>query len=394
MRLFGWGRKKQDAQSAEPSPAKASASELESRVQDGAGQDAGKDAGKDAGQTEASPAEQTEARKDERPQSSGDQQEATAAPAKKTGDKPRASWAQRLRQGLAKSSSRLGAGLTGLFSGGRIDDDALEELEDQLIMGDLGVEPAAKIVAELRRQRFGQEASDQEFRQALASIIADMLEPVAYALDIKNQHRPHILLVTGVNGAGKTTTIGKLASQFQAQGAKVMLAAADTYRAAAVGQLQIWAERASVPIVTGAERADPAAVAYQAVERARAEGVDVLIVDTAGRLHNKADLMAELQKIVRVIKKLDDSAPHDTLLVLDATTGQNAINQVKTFKELIDVSGLIVTKLDGTARGGVVVGLADRFGLPIHAIGVGEAMEDLSPFDPQAFAKALVDLEE
>lgn len=383
MRLFGWGRKKQDVEAREA--ASSSSNAQLSDAQPGEAQ---------VSEAQASEAQASETKAPapavEKPASDTT---ANKEPEAKQADKPRASWAQRLRQGLAKSSSRLGAGLSGLFSGGRIDDDALEELEDQLIMGDLGVEPAAKIVAELRRQRFGQEASDQEFRQALAGIIADMLEPVAFALDIKSQHRPHILLVTGVNGAGKTTTIGKLASQFQTQGAKVMLAAADTYRAAAVGQLQVWAERAGVPIVTGAERADPAAVAYQAVERATAEDVDVLIVDTAGRLHNKADLMAELQKIVRVLKKLDDSAPHDTLLVLDATTGQNAINQVKTFKELIDVSGLIVTKLDGTARGGVVVGLADRFGLPIHAIGVGEAMEDLSPFDPQAFARALVDLD-
>jgi fused signal recognition particle receptor len=351
MRLFGWGRKKHEAieqaasnQQAPSQPADASSSSAEQ-------------------------------------------------PQTRTHEPARLSWAQRLRQGLAKSSSRLGAGLTGLFSGGRIDDAALEALEDQLIMGDLGVEPSAKIVAELRRQRFGQEASDQEFRQALADIIAGILEPVAFALDIKPERKPHVLLVSGVNGAGKTTTIGKLAHQFQAQGLSVMLAAADTYRAAAVSQLQVWAERAGVPIVTGAEGGDPAAVAYQAVERAKREGCDVLIIDTAGRLHNKADLMAELQKVVRVTKKLDDSAPHDTLLVLDATTGQNAINQVATFKELIDVTGLIVTKLDGTARGGVIVGLADRFGLPIHAVGVGEGLEDLAPFDPQGFAQALVGLD-
>lgn len=386
MRLFGWGRKKQNEQTANPAEQTGAPQQANAELDQATPETAAETVTKTATDGPAQPSPPA-------PSDLSPTDETNPTSQTSQTNQPRLSWTQRLRQGLAKSSSRLGAGLTSLFSGGRIDDDALEELEDQLIMGDLGVEPAAKIVAELRRQRFGQEASNTEFRQALAGIIAEMLEPVAFALDIKDQHKPHIVLVTGVNGAGKTTTIGKLASQFQAQGAKVMLAAADTYRAAAVGQLQVWAERAGVPIVTGAERADPAAVAYQAVERARAEACDVLIVDTAGRLHNKADLMAELQKIVRVIKKLDDSAPHDTLLVLDATTGQNAINQVKTFKELIDVSGLIVTKLDGTARGGVIVGLADRFGLPIHAVGVGEAMEDLSPFDPQAFATALVDLD-
>ncbi len=374
MRLFGWGRKKQD-------PAEQRNSEQQNTEQKDSEQQSTElqySAQPEVGQPEAA-----------QPGAAQPEPEQPAQP-----DAPaRLSWAQRLRQGLAKTSSRLGAGLSSLISNGRISDEALEELEDQLIMGDLGVEPSAKIAAELRRTHFGREASDQGFREALANIIAGILEPVAFALDIKPERKPHVLLVSGVNGAGKTTTIGKLAHQFQSQGLSVMLAAADTYRAAAVGQLQVWAERAGVPIVTGAEGGDPAAVAYQAVERARSEGCDVLIIDTAGRLHNKADLMAELQKVVRVVKKLDDTAPHDTLLVLDATTGQNAINQVATFKELIDVSGLIVTKLDGTARGGVIVGLADRFGLPIHAVGVGESLDDLAPFDPQGFARALVGLE-
>jgi fused signal recognition particle receptor len=230
-------------------------------------------------------------------------------------------------------------------------------------------------------------------RGVFADEIAKILAPVAQAFDPKEALKPHVVLVVGVNGSGKTTTIGKLANGYAQAGWKVMVAACDTFRAAAVSQLKVWGERAGVPVITGPERGDPAALAYQAFEQARADGADILFIDTAGRLHNKADLMAELQKIIRVVRKLDPAAPHDVLLVLDATTGQNAIAQVETFKSIVDVSGLIVTKLDGSARGGVLVAIAEKFGLPVVAIGVGEAIEDLQPFAPEAFARGLLALD-
>ncbi|PVH30584.1 signal recognition particle-docking protein FtsY [Pararhodobacter oceanensis] len=269
-----------------------------------------------------------------------------------------------------------------------LDDDMIEELEDLLVQADLGVETALKVTANIAATRFGRRVTTAEIKSALADEITRIMEPVARPLPIYAK-RPQVVLVVGVNGAGKTTTIGKLASQFRAAGKSVIIAAGDTFRAAAVEQLQVWGERAGVPVMTAPEGSDPASLAYDALTRAQAEGHDLLMIDTAGRLQNRADLMEELAKIVRVLRKKDETAPHNTLLVLDATTGQNALNQVEVFRQMSDVSGLVMTKLDGTARGGVLVALADRFGLPIHAIGVGEQIDDLSPFDPADFAAAL-----
>ena len=302
-------------------------------------------------------------------------------------------WLARLKAGLARSSGKLGDGISGIFTKRRLDDAALEELEELLISADLGVATAAKLAAGLARERFDKDVSPEEVRGALAADVTGILEPVAQPLAVDPAHRPHVVLVVGVNGSGKTTTIGKIAKTQSDQGYKVMLAAGDTFRAAAIDQLRIWGERTSCEVVARAPGADAAGLAYEALERARSEGVDLLLIDTAGRLHNKADLMAELQKIIRVLKKLDPEAPHDCLLVLDATTGQNAHAQVETFKQLVQVTGLIVTKLDGSARGGVLVALAERFGLPVHAIGVGESAEDLRPFAARDFARSLMGLD-
>jgi len=302
-------------------------------------------------------------------------------------------WLARLKAGLSRSSGKLGDGISGIFTKRRLDDAALEELEELLISADLGVATAAKLAGDLARERFDKDVSPEEVRGALAADVAAILEPVAQPLAVDPAHRPHVVLVVGVNGSGKTTTIGKIAKTQSDQGYKVMLAAGDTFRAAAIDQLLIWGERTSCEVVAKAPGADAAGLAYEALERARSEGVDLLLIDTAGRLHNKADLMAELQKIIRVLKKLDPEAPHDCLLVLDATTGQNAHAQVETFKQLVQVTGLIVTKLDGSARGGVLVALAERFGLPVHAIGVGESAEDLRPFAARDFARSLMGLE-
>ena len=269
-----------------------------------------------------------------------------------------------------------------------LDDQMLEQLEELLISADMGVDTALRVVANLAEGRMGQRMSVPEVKLALAAEITRIMEPVARPLPLYPQ-KPQVVLVVGVNGSGKTTTIGKLASQFRAAGKTVMIAAGDTFRAAAVEQLQVWGTRAGVPVMTAPEGSDPASLAFDAITRAQAEGVDLLMIDTAGRLQNRADLMEELSKIVRVIRKKDPTAPHNTLLVLDATTGQNAVGQVEIFRKLADVSGLVMTKLDGTAKGGVLVALADRFGLPIHAIGVGEQIDDLQPFDPEEFARAL-----
>ena len=301
-------------------------------------------------------------------------------------------WLARLRAGLSRTSSRLSDGISGIFSGRKLDDAALEDLEDLLITSDLGVETAAKLSAELARTRFDKEVSADEIRNALAAQVTTILEPVAKSLVADPAHRPHIILVTGVNGSGKTTTIGKLAKRLKEDGKSVMLAAGDTFRAAAIEQLKIWGERSGCPVVSTSQGADAASLAFEAIDRARAENMDVLIIDTAGRLQNRGDLMQQLQKVVRVITKQDETAPHDTLLVLDATTGQNAHSQVDTFQSMCNVTGLIVTKLDGSARGGVLVALAERFALPVHAIGVGEGEDDLRPFEAEAFAKSLVGL--
>jgi fused signal recognition particle receptor len=301
------------------------------------------------------------------------------------------SWLERLKSGLSRSSDRLVGGIHQALGGRKLDDHALGELEDSLIAADLGPAVAGRIVAELRSRRF-ETVDETAVRGVFAGEIAKILAPVAQTFDPKEGLKPQVVLVVGVNGSGKTTTIGKLANGYAHAGWKVMVAACDTFRAAAVSQLKVWGERAGVPVITGPERGDPAALAYQALEEARAQGVDLLFIDTAGRLHNKADLMAELQKIIRVVRKLDPAAPHDVLLVLDATTGQNAIAQVETFKSIVDVNGLIVTKLDGSARGGVLVAIAEKFGLPVVAIGVGEGIDDLQPFAPDEFARGLLAL--
>ncbi|AVO36946.1 signal recognition particle-docking protein FtsY [Pukyongiella litopenaei] len=273
-----------------------------------------------------------------------------------------------------------------------LDDDMLEQLEELLISADMGVDTALRVTANMAEGRFGRKLSSREIKKLLADEIARIMEPVARPLPLYPR-RPQVVLVVGVNGSGKTTTIGKLASQFKSAGKKVVIAAGDTFRAAAVEQLQVWGDRAGVPVLTAPEGSDPASLAYDAMTRAQEDGADLLMIDTAGRLQNRADLMEELAKIVRVIRKKDETAPHNTLLVLDATTGQNALSQVETFQRISDVSGLVMTKLDGTARGGVLVALADRFGLPIHAIGVGEQIDDLAPFDPEEFAAALTGLD-
>ncbi len=302
-------------------------------------------------------------------------------------------WLASLKAGLSRSSGKLGDGISGIFTKRKLDDAALEELEELLISADLGVATAAKLAANLARERFDKDVSPEEVRGALAADVTEILAPVAEPLTVDPAHRPHVVLVVGVNGSGKTTTIGKIAKNQHDQGLKVMLAAGDTFRAAAIDQLKIWGERTSCEVVAKTPGADAAGLSYEALERARADDVDLLLIDTAGRLHNKADLMAELEKIVRVLKKLDPEAPHDCLLVLDATTGQNAHAQVETFKKLVQVTGLIVTKLDGSARGGVLVALAERFGLPVHAIGVGESAGDLRPFAARDFARSLMGLE-
>jgi fused signal recognition particle receptor len=286
----------------------------------------------------------------------------------------------------------LGRGEERVVTRRALDDDMLESLEELLITADMGVETAMRVTANMAEGRMGKRLSSQEIKELLAHEIARIMEPVARPMPIYAK-RPQVVLVVGVNGSGKTTTIGKLASQFKAAGKSVVVAAGDTFRAAAVEQLQIWGERAGVPVLTAPEGSDPASLAFDAMTKAEADGADLLMIDTAGRLQNRADLMEELSKIVRVIRKKDPDAPHNTLLVLDATTGQNALSQVEIFQKLADVSGLVMTKLDGTARGGVLVALADKFGLPIHAIGVGEQIDDLAPFDPEEFAAALTGLD-
>jgi fused signal recognition particle receptor len=299
-------------------------------------------------------------------------------------------WFGRLRQGLSRSSTKLSEGITGIFTKRKLDQATLDELEELLIQADLGVGTAAKLVGAFGKTRFGQEIAPEEVKSALAGEIAKILEPVAQPLT--PTEKPSVVLVVGVNGSGKTTTIGKLAQLYREDGKKVMLAAGDTFRAAAVEQLQIWGERVGAPVIARGAGADPAGLAYEALEAARAEGIDILLIDTAGRLHTKSNLMEELRKVIRVLRKLDASAPHHCLLVLDATTGQNALAQVETFKQMVDVTGLVVTKLDGTAKGGVLVAIADKFKLPVHAIGIGEKAGDLRPFSADAFARGLMGL--
>ena len=300
------------------------------------------------------------------------------------------SFFSRLKEGLSRSTAKITETITAVFKKRRLDDEALEELEELLISADLGTAAATRIIAGFRRTRFGKEVTDEEIKSALAEEIAAILAPVALPLVLDRSLKPHVVLMVGVNGTGKTTTIGKLAQIYRDDGLKVMMAAGDTFRAAAVEQLQIWGERTGAPVIIGKPNADSAGLAFDALTRAQVDGADVLLIDTAGRLHNKGALMEELRKIVRVLKKKDATAPHSVLLVLDATTGQNAIQQVKVFKDMVDVSGLVVTKLDGSARGGIVVALAETYGLPVHAVGVGEKAGDLRPFDAGEFARGLV----
>ena len=302
-------------------------------------------------------------------------------------------WMGRLRAGMARSSARLTEGINTIFNRRRLDDEALLEFEELLIASDMGVGLAAEVTDELRKNRFNQEVSPEEVRGALAEHVIRLVEPVMKPLRLDPGRRPFVILVIGVNGSGKTTTIAKLAKQYRDAGHDVMLAAGDTFRAAGVEQLQIWGERTGCRVIAKPAGSDAAGLAFEAFEEARAAGTGILLIDTAGRLHNKANLMGELQKVVRVLKKADPDAPHSVLLVLDATTGQNAHAQAEIFREMVGVTGIIMTKLDGTARGGVLVSLAEKYGIPIHAIGVGETADDLRPFEARAYARSLVGLE-
>ncbi len=299
-------------------------------------------------------------------------------------------WTKRLASGLSKSSTKLTGGLTDIFTKRKLDDEALEELEELLILSDMGPATAAQLSATIAKKRFGKDITVDEVKEYLAKEISEILKPVAKPLLIDEGIKPAIILVVGVNGTGKTTTIAKLAQEYQKAGKSVVLAAGDTFRAAAVEQLQIWATRTGAHFVGKEIGADAAAVAFEAIDIAKTRQADVVIIDTAGRLHNKSNLMDELAKIYRVIQKQDQDAPHATLITLDATTGQNAVNQVETFNKITPLSGLIVTKLDGSAKGGVVVSLAQKYTIPIHAVGVGEGADDLQAFDANEFAKALI----
>lgn len=298
-------------------------------------------------------------------------------------------WSDRLFGGFRKTSERLSENLAGIVGATRLDDSQLDDIEDALILSDLGPRAAGRIRERLAGERFERGADEAAIKEAVAEEIAAILRPVAKPLEIIAFPRPQVILVIGVNGSGKTTTIAKLAHLFHEQDYSVMLAAGDTFRAAAIGQLAVWADRLNVPIIRGPEGGDPASVVFDAVKAATEGGIDTLIVDTAGRLHNKRELMDELAKIRRVLGRLNPEAPHDVVLVLDATNGQNALQQIEIFKEVAGVSGIIMTKLDGTARGGVLVAAAEQFGLPIHAIGVGEKIDDLRPFDPDLVARVI-----
>jgi fused signal recognition particle receptor len=304
----------------------------------------------------------------------------------------RSSWLDRLQEGFKKTSEKLGDNLTGLFTKAALDEETLNEIEEALIASDLGPATAAKIRDRLAAERFERGLSEYAVREIVADEIEKVLRPVAKPLEIIAFPRPQVILVVGVNGSGKTTTIAKLGHLLLEQDYGVLLAAGDTFRAAAIGQLKIWADRIGVQIISGPEGGDSSAIVFDGVKKATAEGIDTLIVDTAGRLQNKKGLMDELAKIRRVLGRLNPAAPHDVVLVLDATTGQNALSQIEVFKEVAGVTGLVMTKLDGTARGGVLVAAAEQYGLPIHAIGIGEGLDDLRPFDPRAAARAIAGL--
>jgi len=340
---------------------------------------------------ESAPEEETESAPEEETESAPEE-ETESEPVEDAESESKGGWLAKLTGGLSKSSNKITQGLTDLVTKKKLDQDMLDELEEVLITADLGPKTAAKIVEEFGKDRFGKDISEDEIKQALAESIAAILRPVAQPVDFTGP-KPYVTLVCGVNGVGKTTTIGKIAHDLhQKQGKQILLAAGDTFRAAAVEQLEIWAQRAEVPLLKKDIGADAAAVAYESFEKAKTLGTDILFIDTAGRLHNKSNLMAELEKIIRVLKKQDEDLPHKVLLILDATTGQNAIEQVRIFKEMVNVTGLIVTKLDGSAKGGIVVALADQFGLPIHMVGVGEQIGDLRAFDADDFARSLVGL--
>jgi fused signal recognition particle receptor len=307
--------------------------------------------------------------------------------------RPKKSWFERLRVGLARTRDQVSGGITALFSSRKVDAATLEEFEDILIQSDLGIEVASRITDRLRRGKFENGVGAEEVRDVLATEIEEVLQPVAWPLVTDIGVKPFVLLVVGVNGSGKTTTIGKLAAKFKAEGQSVMLAAGDTFRAAAIEQLRVWGERTDVPVIAREQGGDAAGLAFDAVKIAKEQDVDILIIDTAGRLQNRTELMAELEKVVRVIGKAEEGAPHASLLVLDATVGQNALSQVDLFMKSANVTGMAMTKLDGTARGGILVAIADKFGMPIHFVGVGEGIDDLEPFKARDFARAIAGMD-
>ncbi|TON56967.1 signal recognition particle-docking protein FtsY, partial [Vibrio parahaemolyticus] len=340
---------------------------------------------------EAAPAEEEE----EEEEAEAEEPQVPVAPRIQEQEKPTESFFARLKRSLSRTKANIGAGFFGLFSGKKIDDDLFEELEEQLLIADVGMDTTTKIINNLTEKASRGDLKDGEALYGLLKEeMAEILSKVEQPLEIDSSKTPYVILMVGVNGVGKTTTIGKLAKQFQSQGKKVMLAAGDTFRAAAVEQLQVWGERNNVPVIAQHTGADSASVIYDAIEAAKARGVDVVIADTAGRLQNKANLMEELRKIVRVMKKIDDSAPHEIMLTLDAGTGQNAISQAKLFSDVAPLTGITLTKLDGTAKGGVIFAIADQFSIPIRYIGVGEGIEDLRPFETQEFIDALFSREE
>jgi fused signal recognition particle receptor len=321
-----------------------------------------------------------------------EQLEQTLAP--ETAPAPRPSWLQRLTSGLKRSSDQLTGGIAAIFTKKKLDAATLDELEDILIQADFGLDTTEAVIETLRRDRFNRDISAEDVREVLATEIEQVLAPVAKPLVIDRAKKPFVILMVGVNGTGKTTTIGKLAASLRAEGRSVMLAAGDTFRAAAIEQLQVWGQRTGAEVVARPAGSDASGLAFDAVTRAKAEGADVLIIDTAGRLQNRDELMSELEKIIRVIRKVEPEAPHATLLTLDATTGQNALNQVEIFGKRAGVTGLVMTKLDGTARGGILVAIARKFGLPVHFIGVGESVDDLEPFAAKDFAAAIAGRED
>ncbi|MCE9845521.1 signal recognition particle-docking protein FtsY [Vibrio antiquarius] len=350
-----------------------------------------------AEQAEATPELEEESKKAEAAPAEAEAEEpqVSAAPRVQEQEKPTESFFARLKRSLSRTKANIGAGFFGLFSGKKIDEDLFEELEEQLLIADVGMNTTTKIINNLTEKATRGDLKDGEALYGLLKEeMAEILSKVEQPLEIDSNKTPYVILMVGVNGVGKTTTIGKLAKQFQTQGKKVMLAAGDTFRAAAVEQLQVWGERNNVPVIAQHTGADSASVIYDAIEAAKARGVDVVIADTAGRLQNKANLMEELRKIVRVMKKIDDSAPHEIMLTLDAGTGQNAISQAKLFSDVAPLTGITLTKLDGTAKGGVIFAIADQFGIPIRYIGVGEGIEDLRPFETQEFIDALFSREE